>query len=71
MLFNQKVNGDIMAIPEKLIEKGYVFRVNKKGVQEFQITEPTQLKTRLLQQENVIDDLISSIQTYQHKKKQQ
>jgi sugar-specific transcriptional regulator TrmB len=56
---------------EKLIKKGFAYKVDKSKVWEFHITEPGHLLTALRRQEGAISNIVEQIQTHYHKSNQQ
>ena len=56
---------------ENLIKKGFAYKVDTKGVWEFQITEPSHLLTALKARESAIKQIVDQIQTHHHKINQQ
>ena len=56
---------------EKLVFKGLATKFIKKGVWNFQITDPASLLSSFRQKENILKEIVKGIQTYQHKAFQQ
>jgi sugar-specific transcriptional regulator TrmB len=56
---------------DKLIKKGFAYKIASKGVWEFHITEPNHLLSALHNQENAIKRIVEQIKTHYHKSNQQ
>lgn len=56
---------------DTLVLRGYATRYIKKNVWHFQITDPHSLLSHVRQQEAVLQELVKTISTYQHKASQQ
>lgn len=56
---------------ESLIRKGFVTKIDKRGVWWFQITEPDSIKTMLQQKQQIADSVITEIKRYKQHIEQQ
>lgn len=56
---------------DSLVLRGNVTKFIKRGVWHFQITDPHSLLSHVKQQESILQELVKTISTYQHKSTQQ